>query len=239
MPFFKDYPKVPYFFGTEDFTVQFPDLVRYSEILDTVKINGAFYEKYYIRGGWRPDNVSQELYQTPDLHWIFFYLNDNLRAQGWPLDIYQMQQKITDDFPNSVIVTRDEIFSTFLVGSTITGITSGATGTIIKKNIDLGQLFIEGTPQFDDDETITVTEDGIEHIITISDYVAEKDAPLYYTIAGEKSDINPFSGPNPDQIPVSYADYYNTENENLRNIIVMKPEIANQFKREFHDAMRS
>jgi len=240
MPFFTNYPKVDYFFGKEDFFVQYPDLVRYSEILDTVKNNGAFYQTYYIRNGWRSDNVSQELYNRPDLHWTFFYLNDKLREQGWPLDQYQIEEKITDDFPNTVLTTRDEIFSNFRVGSTITGLESEKTGTIIKKNVDLGQLFIEGTVAFDSDESVQVIEDEETHTITLVDRVKEENAPFYYVEeGGEKSDINPLVGPDSDLSPVSYADYYLTQNLDLRTIIVMKPEVASQFSTEFRDVMRS
>lgn len=239
MPFFPNYPKVPYQFGQESFTIQFPDLVRYSEILDVVKNNGSFYQKYYIRNGWRPDNVSQELYNTPSLHWTFFYLNDGLREKGWPLDQYQIEEKIQDDFPNTVLTTNEEMFSTFNVGSTVTGLTTEETGRIIKKNVDLGQIFVEGTPEFSSEESITVEENDVTYILALTNVQAEKDAALYYVTSGEKVDIDPFAGPDSDQLPVSYEDYYLTENLELRDIIVMKPEIATQFKVEFKDTMTS
>jgi hypothetical protein len=240
MPFFTNFPKVSYKFGEEDFDVQFPDLVRYSEILDTIRSNGSFYQKYYIRNGWRPDNVSYELYRSTNLHWTFFYLNDTLREQGWPLDQYQIEQKIADDFPNTVIVTRDEIYDTFNVGSVVTDVTSGVTGTIIKKNIDLGQLFIEGSKEFTTGNSISVTEDDETYFITVTSFGPEQDAAMYYVEeGGEKVDIDPFTGPTSGQSAVSYSDYYLTQNQGLRDIIVMKPQVAQQFRREFKDAMRS
>jgi len=236
MPFFPDYPKIPYKFGSENFNVEFSDLVRYSEILDVIKENGSFYQKYYIRNGQRSDNLSWELYKTPNFHWTFFYLNDNLREGGWPLDQYQIEKKIEIDFPNTVIITTDEMFSTFDVGATVTGSLSGETGIILKKNVDLGQLTIEGNLSFTAGEILTNNQD--DGTLTVVSSSPEKESPLYYSKAGERSDIDPFLGPDSDELPVTNEDFYLTENEKLRDIIVMKPSTVNQFFLEFRDAMR-
>ena len=238
MPFFRNYPNVPYKFGNESFTVDAPDLVRYSEILDTVKNNGAFYQKVRIKYGMRPDNLSFDLYKNANYHWTFFYLNDDLRERGWPLEEFQLTQKIADAFSNTVVITQDEMFSEFLEGSIVTGGTSEETGTILRKNVDLGQLYIEGSHEFINGELLTVTENGVDYTVTVKSSSTEKDAVIYYTDGTDIVDVDPFSDVGGGVTAVTYEQYYREKNEELRDIIVLKPEVMTRFISEFKDAMR-
>lgn len=239
MPFFTNYPTVQYKFGEEIYTVDYPDLVRYSQILDQIKNNGAFYQKYYIKEGSRPDNVSFELYDNPMYHWTFFFLNDTLRESGWPLDQYSLDQIIAHQFRNTVLVTRDNIFEKFPEGSTVTGQTSEAEGVVIKKNENFGQIFIQRAQPFLDGEDIIAEVDGETQTATIVSVLAEKDAAIYYTNGTNVVDIDPFLGPGEGITPVTFEDYYNTRNGNLRDIVILKPEVMGTFISEFHSAMRS
>lgn len=239
MPFFPNYPKVSYKFGNETYSVSYPDLVRYSQILDQIRNNSAFYTKYYIKSGSRPDNVSYELYDSPMYHWTFFYLNDDLRESGWPLDQYALDQLVSHDFRNTVVVTREDIFEKFPEGSTVTGLTSEASGVVLKKNENLGQIFIQGSLDFISGESIIAeVNDEIQSVAIVSSS-SEKDATIYYTDGSKVVDIDPFVGPGEGITPVTFEEYYITRNNNLRNITVLKPEVMTQFIREFHDAMRS
>ena len=167
MPYFTNFPKVDYKFGSEDFTVQFPNLSAYSDVLDSVKQNSSFYANYTIKRGERPDHTSQRLYNDPSYHWTFYLLNDGIRESGWPVNQYELDVLIKGNHPNTVIVTRSEIFDKFLVGSVVVGGLSGASGTIIKRNINLGQIFIEGVHTFTDGEQLLTTESLVEKSIMV------------------------------------------------------------------------
>lgn len=236
MPLFTNYPKVPYYFGTEDFISLAPNLAAYVDVFDTVKDNSSFYEYYNILRSERPDNLSQKLYGTSLYHWTFLLVNDEIREQGWPLDDEDLTAKIALDHPNTVLTTLDFIHDKFLVGSTIEGVTSGETGTIIKRNIGLGQIFIEGVVDFDDGENITTTEDDMVQEITVDNSTSEALAALYYTTTDGEDvvDIDPQVGPG-SAVKVSYTEHFETANSNLRQIRVIKPDsikkIVDEFKR--------
>mgnify|MGYP001372679124 CR=1 FL=1 len=91
--FFNKFSRVDYIFGDDyfvkgggDFALELiQNLTSYVEVVDSIKQNSSFYSKYQILEGDRPDQVSQKLYGTPNYHWTFYIMNDNIRASGWPL----------------------------------------------------------------------------------------------------------------------------------------------------------
>lgn len=238
MPFFKSYPAVFYQFGDETSFTRFPNLVQYSEILDRVKLDGSFYQYYNIQYSDRPDNVSQKLYGNPNYHWTFYYLNDNLRESGWPLSNSQMEAKVAEAFGNTIVTTREDIFERFLVGDTVVGTLSETEGTIIKRYIDLGQLVIEGRPEFRDGENLQVQ--GTNDVIETVSYVEEYNAPIYYKDGnGEFTDIDPFTGPGAGLVEWTYKDYFQEKNDELKTIKVLNPETMSRFISEFTKTMRA
>jgi len=238
MPYFTNFPKVDYKFGSEDFTVQFPNLSAYSDVLDSVKQNSSFYANYTIKRGERPDHTSQRLYDDPSYHWTFYLLNDGIRESGWPVDQYELDVLIKGNHPNTVLVTRSEIFDKFLVGSVVVGGLSGATGTIIKRNIDLGQIFIQGVHTFTDGEQLLTTESLVEKSVIVQSSSTEANAISYYTDAdGNGVDIDPSVGAGVSLTPFSYNDVYTNRNEALRIIRVIKPGSVREIAKEFERAM--
>ena len=103
MLFFKDFEKLTYRFGNEETTTVIQDLSTYSSIIDELKDDVSFYEYVTIPEGFRPDQMSIYLYDTPVYYWSFYLLNDNIRLQGWPLDNDELDAKIKKQYPNTVI----------------------------------------------------------------------------------------------------------------------------------------
>lgn len=238
MPFFRNYPAVFYRFGDESFFTRFPDLVRYSEILDRVKLNGSFYQNYTIKYGERPDNVSYKLYGNPEYHWTFYYLNDNLRESGWPLSDEQLDSKINEAFGNTIVTTREDVFDRFLVGQTVRGLISEAEAPIIKRYLDLGQLVLEGRAGFTSGENLQLV--GTNDVLTTVSFVNEYDAPIYYKDGeGTITDIDPFTGPGGSLIPFTYRDYFLEKNDEQKTIKVLNPETMTRFISEFTKTMRA
>lgn len=147
MSYFDKFPSSLYTFANGEQGVM-QNLSAYAEVLDEVKTNSAFYKDYYIRNGDRPDNVAFTLYENPTLHWTLFMMNDHLREQGWPLDHVEIVEKAKKDFPYITLTTEESIIEDFAVGSTVTGNTSAAKGTIVSRDLDLGQVVIEATNQY-------------------------------------------------------------------------------------------
>lgn len=232
MNYFNSFPLTSYLFGKEKNPVVFQDISAYADLIDNVKDQLSFYTYYQIKDGDRPDHVSQKLYGTDAFHWTFFLLNDNIRRQGWPLEYNEVRSRAEKIYENTVIRTRNEIFDTFQVGQTVSGSQSGASGTIIRRNLDNGQLVIEGTHTFKSGETVTSGSESI----TIVSFSEEYNALHHYEdSAGDYVDVSPFD-PDPGiYTVVTNKEHYISENEDLKQIRVFKPSdvigIAQQFKR--------
>ena len=80
--YFQNFPTVAYKFGDNEAPVLFNNLSAYVDIVDQIKDNVAFYNKYTIQAGDRPDTLSYKLYDTVDYYWTFFLMNDHLRISG-------------------------------------------------------------------------------------------------------------------------------------------------------------
>ena len=128
--FFENFEFVQYSFGNREDPVLFNNITQYVDIIDKIKQEVSFLNKYTIVGGDRPDSLSQKLYGTTDHYWTFYLMNDDLRYSGWPVDTNGLLEAAISKYPNRTIVTADDIGALFPVGQVVEGTTSGTTGTI-------------------------------------------------------------------------------------------------------------
>ena len=138
-----NFPTVAYSFGDNESPVLFNNLSAYVDIVDQIKDNVAFYNKYTIQAGDRPDTLSFKLYDTVDYYWTFFLMNDHLRISGWPIPNYDILETAKSKYPYRMVTTNTDISTTFPIGQTVSGNTSGTTGVIKRKISELGQLVID------------------------------------------------------------------------------------------------
>src|SRR5210317_964593 len=160
MAFFKNFPKVEYDFNRTGIKQNMVDLFRSVRALPSFLDNYSAYKFYDIENGERPDIVSRRLYGTSQYYWTFFVINDFLHdgMRAWPLSQEDLFDYITKQYEgyaietNPVIVRdtdglitdhRNSLSGRFTLGETITGATSGASGTLKLKNADLSQLVIQ------------------------------------------------------------------------------------------------
>ena len=142
MSYFNNFPFVNYTFGNEAGATIFQNMGVYVDLIDQAKDNSSFYNYYNIQNGDRPDQVSQKLYNRPDLHWTFPIMNNNIKLQGWPLSYNDLVAKIKDNYPNKTLVTRTDISNNFKVGSIITGSSTQTKAKILRKRLDFGQIIV-------------------------------------------------------------------------------------------------
>ena len=98
-PYFRNLPDFEYVNRTTDgrnisdyTTVK--NFFKKGKLREDIFQNIAFFDKYYIRGNDRPDNVANDLYGDPTLDWIVLSSNNILNIQSeWPMD-----QLSFDDF---------------------------------------------------------------------------------------------------------------------------------------------
>jgi hypothetical protein len=158
---FKYFPKVSYNFGTEVATTRFTDLSVYVDVFEKVKDLVTRYTYINLLDGERADTASYRLYGNPNYHWTFYYMNDHLQQSGWPLSNQDAFDHTRTFYPHWYIKTKDPLHVSgdhiFTVGQTVKGVLSGSTGTIKRRDLDLGQLIIESTNNFNTNENLELT----------------------------------------------------------------------------------
>jgi hypothetical protein len=248
--YFQNLPKISYRFGDNESPALFNNITAYVDILDQIKQEVAFYEKYTILDGDRPDVVSQKLYGTSDYHWTFFFMNDGLRESGWPMPERELRALVKKRYPHRTVVTESNIASFFLPGVNVVGKTSGTTGRIVERNLDLGQLVIASDKNeaglnnnFGTSEQIAAGDTTEEQVANIAISINEStqfNSVLYYKNSnGDIVDIDPFNQSTSGLTPVTIMEDHINFNNNLKDIIVIKPSQINAVVNEYFKLMRS
>jgi hypothetical protein len=232
--YFQRFPFVNYNFGDNEANTIFPNITAYIDIVDQIKDEVSFYEKYTILDGDRPDIVSQMLYDTPDYHWTFFFMNDGLRESGWPLSEREMRALVKKRYPHRTVTTQSNIASNFLPGDFVIGKTSGTTGRVVERNLDLGQIVIASDKNdaglnnnFGQTEQIaagTTAEEQNANTATLISESQQFNAPLYYkNSSGDIVDIDPYNQTTSGLVPTTIMEDNINFNDRLKEIIVIKP----------------
>ncbi len=237
--YFKNFEFAEYRFGNNTDIDLAQNLTQYVDLIDQIKNNISFTEKYNILSGDRPDVVSFKLYGTMNYYWTFYLMNDHLKLSGWPLNNDEILDQVKSKYPNRVLTTTSEIGALFPVGQVIEGQSSSAIGEIVKRNLDLGQLFVKLTQgtKFTAGETISYVDTSATgsptRTLSITGETEQYNAVHHYEDNGVQVDIDPFSGPGVSLTPITYRDRLESRNDKLREIIVIDPGNILQVVSEF------
>lgn len=239
--YFKNFRFAEYKFGNNTDIDVFNNITQYVDLIDQVRNNISFTEKYHILSGDRPDVVSHKLYGTMDYYWTFYLMNEHVRLSGWPLNNDEILDQLKSKYPNRVLTTTSEIGALFPVGQVIEGQSSSAIGEIVKRNLDLGQLFVKLTQgtKFTAGETISYVDTSATgsptRTLSITGETEQYNAVHHYEDNGVQVDIDPFSGPGVSLTPITYRDRLESRNDALKEIVVIRPEqitaIVSEFQR--------
>jgi len=187
------------------------------------------------------------LYGSPLYYWTFYLLNDDIREQGWPLTRLELEAYTKKSFPNTVLVTREPIATKFKVGQVVTGTSSGASGTIIRRNLNLGQIVIKGDISFSaNGELLQSTNSSgvLETVTTISRIKEYLSASHYINDSGRIVDLGVDSATGgllaagAQQTEKTFEDVYFANNESLRQIKVIKPSVLGSVISSYKKAIR-
>tara|TARA_B100000927_G_scaffold231727_1_gene191753 strand:- start:5329 stop:6141 length:813 start_codon:yes stop_codon:yes gene_type:complete len=268
MAFFKQFPKIEYDFNRDGTIQNMVDIYRSVRPLSAFLDNFSAYKFYEVKNGERPDIVSQRLYGTPDFYWTFFVVNEFLHDgyRAWPLSEENLFDYIQKEYEGFVITTSPDIVRTgdgliinadnptgegfrnslsarFTIGETITGSTSGATGTLVKKDADKQQLVIQNvTGAFIAPEEIKgQTSDDTVSSNQVFKYA---EAPFYYFKTGDAKkrpitiDTHVQGGvPENESSFVSYRSQIIEENDTRAQIRYVNPEAIGQFVDKFEELL--
>ena len=244
--FFENFPLISYNFGDEVEPSLFQNIGAYIKVIDAIADDIAFYTSLFIQDYDRPDSLSYMLYGTTEFYWTFYYLNDDVRESGWPIPQQDLLPKAKLDYPHQTVITTADISKTFLPGHTVKGASSGSTGTVVKRYLDLGQIIIDSPNNFNAGENITPSINGVEQtadFIVVTSNVEQYNSVHHYEDASKDYvDLGLVPSGNGTasypslalKTPVTYFDRILAKYDSLREIKVLKPNVARQIKNEFN-----
>lgn len=239
--YFSSFPITGYKFGNEAYPTVMQNLSAYVGLIDELRDQAIFYSTEFIRDGERPDSLSYRLYGTNEYYWTFYFINESLRESGWPIPERSILEYAKKYYPNQVVKVTTDISDKFFSGQTVEGLGTGTTGTILKKNLDLGQIIIRtnNNESFRDGEIIEANSDTLTRI-RVQDARAQYNAIHHYEDTdGNWVDVDPFTVVSSSElIPITNLDRIETANQNLRQIQVFTPEVVAQVQSEFNRFMR-
>jgi hypothetical protein len=243
--YFKNFGVKAYRFGDNEPPVLFDDLSQYVDVIDGLKGSISFATMHTIIAGDRPDTLSFKLYGTTDYYWTFFLMNDHIRESGWPIDTAEILGEIKERYPHRTVTSNDVLAVDFTVGTTVTGSVSGTVGTILKRDLDMGQLVIETV----NDEAFSVGEfiqytaqDGAFYRATLVAESEQYNAVHHYEDAdGAHIDlpIYDFLNAPSGAKAVTYRDRVEDRNDKLKQIAVLKPSVVARVVIEFNNFHRN
>jgi len=169
------------------------------------KENTSIYEKYNVQDSDTPEIIAAKIYDSPERHWIVLAMNDVVDAQwDWPLDYRTLISFIDDKYTANANVA------------------AGQTGLVWAQ---------QNTQSYYSVEKRTTVKNG--------EYLEKKvqvDANTYANVSVTSSNVTLNDG---NQITISvtkenktYYDYELAENENKRQIKILKPEFAYTLEQE-------
>ena len=240
--YFQNFEQVDYKFGDEVSLTKIQNLTQSVRIADIIKDDISFYSRYTILDGDRPDILSHKFYGNSKYHYTFYLMNTKLLEAGWPLVSSEVTKLVKEVHPNTVIGTGAEMHGKFDIGQTVTGSVSGATGKILTKRYDYGQIIIEGTQSFNPLEVVTSLDaDNRTETLTLCEATTESNSTHHFINGdGDYVDVDPhtLNADGTRTVPalytvVTYLDQYNTENDELKSIKILKKTQAPQVHSEF------
>lgn len=203
--------------------------------------NVTYYENYTVPDGYRPDNVSQDLYNTPDYYWTLFLVNPGIQNyfRDWPKSSGDIREYVEDKYPNLALIAKDSFgddsyAGKIRVGETVEGQISGAIGTVIAKYPTKGYVTLEllsGTFRAEG-EAILSSQGG--SLVGVS-IIKEADAPAYHIdiVTGERTEKR-----TAGTKPVTHFEQEIQNNNDKSVIRVIKPEYMSTVIKDFTDRMQ-
>ena len=247
--YFTNFKTVDYAFG-DDFAKKggakltlelFQDITSYVDFIDELKDLAPYYQTYYVLDNDRPDQVSYKIYGTTDYHWTFYLMNDNIRRQGWPLSMRALDEKVKRDFPHKFVRSRADLTGIMIPGQRAFASNSAAGGTILRRNLDLGEIIIQSERDFTPPEQLTNTAySGVTSSVTVFGTGDEHLATHHYEDGnGERVDIDPREEVGAQIVRITNYDYYIRENDKLKEINVIRPDAIQSIIGNYFEAIKS
>ena len=145
--YFKNIASVPIDIDASGNLDLMKNLTAKAKVSDALINNIGYYETVEVIDGERPDHLSQRLYGTDDFHWTFLLLNPQIKNiwDDWPMSSGQLVEYCINKYQYLAADTNETLVDKFILGETVTGSVSSATGIIKEIHVNMGYLVIEKT----------------------------------------------------------------------------------------------
>ena len=234
--YFSTFPRVPYLFGDEKLPVIVQKLSQYSDIIDIYSDDAGAYLEYEIRDGDRPDTLAYRLYGKSEYDFTFFLMNPLLRECGWPLTQLQLVEKAQTVFFKNYTCKLDlstadsaaEFANLYPVGTEV--LVSGKEGTVIRKNLDLGEIVVAADSDITGSVTLaykTPTTNPQTIGASLTNTVYEYEGTHHYENDSAEW-LDKFFDNLEGATIVTNLDFLESENDATKTIRVLKKEVAGQ-----------
>jgi hypothetical protein len=214
------------------------NLTSKAKISDALINNAGFYQTIEVIDGERPDHLSQRLYNTSIYHWTFLLLNPQIKNiwDDWPMKYSQLVEYCTEKYQYLAADTDADLNNKFILGETVTGSISSATGILKEIHLNMGYLVIEKTSG-----TFTITGE------TISGVNSQDSVACNFIKSQAYAPHHHIDDSTEEWVPrrlagtsaFSYIDYESAVTEQNRNLKIIKPEHISTIADRFVIAMSS
>jgi len=209
-----------------------------AKISDALLNNAGYYQTIKIIDGERPDHLSQRLYNTDQYHWTFLLLNPQIKNiwDDWPMSSSQLVEYCTNKYQYLAADTDTDLNNKFIIGETVTGGVSSATGIVKEIHVNMGYIVIEKTSG-----TFTVTGETIQggnsqDSAACNFIKSQAYAPHHHV----NNSTGAWVKRSAVTSPYTFIDYESAVTEQNRDIKVIKPEhmtlVVNQFIKVMQNA---
>jgi hypothetical protein len=210
--YFNYFPKVPYFLDDNNTSLDFvTNLTTKFKFDSTFKENSVVYYDYIVRDGETPEIIADKLYGSSERHWIILLINDIVHPQiDWPIE------------QNSLIKLIDNKYESFAdVANNETGLEWS------QSNIKEYYVTEEIKNLSDNSTTISINQ------ITSAVYANTINTVENYTLSN-----NVTVSVSKTKSTKTYYDYEIENNENKRNIKILKNEFIPTIEEEFKNLFK-
>lgn len=231
---FAKYPNISYKFSFDSNPegVIVKNLLTRAAIKDIVKQNGKIFYEYEMQEGDTPEMIAHKYYEDVSLHWIILMTNDIFDGQfGLGMNYQTFTNYLKSKYPG-ITLNANSFSGDIMSGSRITGITSGAIGTVDSWNPSTGRISIEPKSgsfiKGEQAETVIVLDDGRhDGSLSFGQYlIASTHATHHYenTLNGDILDYTQFLETLVEERREVSNILYETElNDAKRRIKLIKP----------------
>lgn len=211
------------------------NLTAKAKISDELLNSGGFYETVTVADGERPDILSKRLYNDETYHWTFLILNPQIKNiwDDWPMSSAQLLEYCTNKYQYLAADTDESLVNKFIVGETVTGSVSGATGIVKEIHVNLGYVTIEKTSGTFAETGETIQGGNSSDSVSCNFIKSQAYAPHHHrNTAGvrvKRSNVT---------VPYTLIDYETAIIDQNRQIKAIKPEHINAVAQAFIATMR-